>query len=621
MVSFRRASYTLMTYIFMLFAFVGVAAAGPLDQFIKGGKVPGASKAPPVEQALLLNVTTAQDDQLLASWTMLPGVYLYRDRIKFSSPNPNVVFGKPVLPPGKDKEETGLEGKPVMLVVYYDKAQITVPIVSAPKGAVTVNVTYQGCDGVNGVCYLPVDASFDLVLKQAVDSPISTQPDQVEPTAEQGFLEVLRNESIVWALLLAFVFGAGLALTPCSYPVIPLVSAAIVGGAQHVSRRRLVALSLAYVLGIVVVYAAVGALFAWVGSNLFGSAQSPWVLGPIGVLIVIFALSMYGLFNLQLPTSLQSKLNTISARQQGGSIVSVYVLGLFSALIMGACTTPFIAATLTFIGQSGDVVFGMAVMAMLGAGQGAPLILIAALAGMVMPKAGSWMDVIKTLLATMLLAGALLLVGNLFAPTIKMLLWGVWFVVLGVQLGAFYQIEKPGPIILAKGMGIAAVMWGAIIMVGAAAGGSRLDKPLSGLAIGGYQAEPAAHMTYVNLPDIDVLQSEFNKAKTAGKPVFLSITAPEWCASCVVNEREVLSKPDVVAAFDAFSRLEINLDESSPDEAQMLKVLNLQIAGKHAAIVGPPVMLFYDRAGKLQLSLSGKVTSAKLLAVAKQLSK
>lgn len=640
MIDWRRIFST-----FLLVLMAGSpAVAGPLDFLEKTGS--NSAGIPSVDAAFKLELDH-NDETLGARWTILDGVYLYRDRIKFSSPNPKVKIGKPQFPPATIKEEKDYDGKPLPQSVYYKSAEVFVNLLQAPAGPVTIQVEYQGCEESKGICYQMVQKTFTINLAaaieqvEAVTSPPRTaaKPESEnenvaaeEQTDEQRFIRVLKEEHAIIALLLAFVFGAGLALTPCSYPVIPLVSAVIMGNAQHVSRGRLVALSLAYVLGIVVVYAAVGALFAWIGSNIFGDAQSPWVLAPIGIMIVVFALSMYGLFNIQLPARLQSKLNDVSAQQQGGSLGNVFLIGVLSALIMGACTTPFVAAALTFISQSGNVLYGSAAMAMLGAGQGAPLILIAAIAGFVLPKAGSWMDTVKTLLATMLLAGAILIAGRMFEPTAQLLLWGVWFAILGVQLGAFTPITKPGPMIAAKGLGIAALLWSAILLLGVATGGTQWARPLHKLIpakviaapvttaqANSVSAEPLV-MKYEHISDIDVLQRHLADAKKAQRPVFLSITAPEWCVSCRINERDVLSKPEIIAAYQPFARLEINLDKKSADEAQMLRLLNLQMGDKHPHIVGPPVMLFYDKAGKLHLSLSGKVTSARLLGVANKLS-
>ncbi len=379
------------------------ANAGLLD------RLPGlGSKQPtflPPDQAFNLQVTVRDAHTLQASFDVTPGYYLYRDKTTFAIEGDIARIRSVNLPRGEMKQDPSF-GK---VEVYHNSTQVEIAL-ERPKGTaggITLNATYMGCSE-DGLCYPPISKTILLDLPdaktglRATPAPAMTEapppaiaPQPVAPTNENTRIAQIFKDGSFW-LVISFFFGAGLllALTPCVFPMIPILSGIIVGRGHKITRMHAFVLSLAYVLGMAITYAAAGVAAGFSGSLISNALQTPWVLGSFSALFVLLSLSMFGFYELQLPSALQSRLTDTSNRLHGGHLSGVFAMGALSAIIMGPCVAAPLAGALLYIGQTHDAVLAGALFA-LALGMGAPLLLIGTSAGVLLPKAGAWMESVK----------------------------------------------------------------------------------------------------------------------------------------------------------------------------------------------------------------------------------
>ena len=388
-------------------------------------------------------------------------------------------------------------------------------------------------------------------------------------------------------------FGIGLllAFTPCVFPMIPILSGIIAGQGRNITTRKAFALSSVYVVAMALTYTVAGVLAGLFGQNLQAAFQNPWIIWLFAAVFVGLAMSMFGFYELQLPSSLQSRLSELSNRQEGGNLIGVAIMGLLSALIVGPCVAPPLAGALIYIGQTGDALLGGLALFALSMGMGAPLVAIGTSAGKLLPRAGAWMDAVKAVFGVLMLAVAIYLLERVIPEAAAMLLWGALLIVSGVFLGAFQHtpIEATGWRKLWKGAGILLVVYGALMLVGAAAGGRDTLQPLRGIVLagpGGGTAGPqrVAHRPVKTVADLD---RELAAAKAAGRPVMLDFYA-DWCVYCKQLEKETFPDPAVQAALS--EGVVLQADVTANDDAD--KALLARIG-----IPGPPAMIFYAADG------------------------
>jgi thiol:disulfide interchange protein DsbD len=559
---------------------------------------PAASGAPalPAEEAFTYEAIGLSADTILVRMTAQPGYYLYRDKLAFRIRGTGGFEIREVdLPDGtlKDDPEFG----PVD--VYYGQVEIPVKV-NRPAGgevSLTLEADYQGCrDG--EICYPPQSSRAGLLMpasSEAIEAakPATTaakaavQP-RAEPVSEQDKLARMLLNNPTGALFAFFIAGLLLAFTPCVFPMVPILSGIIAGQGENMTTGRAFWLSLVYVLAMAVTYTVAGVLAGLFGQNLQALFQNPWILGFFIAIFIALALSMFGFFELQLPSSLQTRLTRASNRQQGGNLAGVAVMGFLSALIVGPCVAPPLAAALIVIGASGSAFLGGAALFALSIGMGLPLILFGVSAGKLVPRAGPWMDAIKAAFGVGLLALAIWMLERIVQGPVILLLWGMLAIASGVYLGALERIPEgaSGWRRLWKSVGLVLLLLGALQIIGAASGGDDWMKPLKTLRSAG-QVSNTEHIEFQRIKSLDDLQAAVSEANRAGKPAMLDFYA-DWCVECIRMERNTFGEPQVQALFKKIQPLQADVTPNDRiDQALMARY----------DVVGPPAILFFDRQG------------------------
>jgi thiol:disulfide interchange protein DsbD len=550
-----------------------------------------------VDEAFRLQ-TELSDGMLYARWEMPPGYYLYRHQFGFEvEESADVQVGTPQIPEGKHKEDEFF-GE---VEVYYHDVEIAVPVVGRPAQAVEIAISYQGCAD-RGLCYPPQTRSVSFASEdpgfagapgsRAVLATASSGLGAPPPATEESRLAALLSEgALTWALGVFFVGGIALAFTPCVLPMVPILSSIIVGEGE-VSRGRAFSLSLAYVLGMAVTYAGLGVLMGFFGAelNLQASLQSPVVLVCFAAVFALLSLSMFGFYELRLPSALQNRLNAFSERQQGGKHVGVVIMGALSALVVSPCVSAPLAGALIYISTTGDAALGGAALLALGLGMGTPLLIIGTSGGHLLPRAGAWMNAVKAVFGVMLLGVAIWLLERVVPGPVTLMLWAALLVGSGVYLGALDFSPRQGWGQLWKASGALMVVYGVLLVIGAASGASDPLKPLGRLAVGSGSGEAATRteVRFVDVKGLEALQREVALATSAGQPVFVDVYA-DWCISCKVMERNVFPRADIAESLSKFRLIRADVTENDPSQQALLRQYEL---------FGPPSFLFFDSQGR-----------------------
>lgn len=562
------------------------------------------------DQAYKPFVETKDGKSLIVHWDIADDTYLYEDKVNISVEGEGVRPGRFTLPPPKIKHDSiRPDGTIGDVPVFVHKLDVTIPLVrtNTDSTEITVTLKYQGCDGKRGICYPPQKKPFKIQLPaiaagtQATDDTEASGSTTAAPTSaaaveqsEQDQIASMLSHSSTWLILLTF-FGIGLllAFTPCVFPMIPILSGIIAGQGTSITTRKAFTLSVAYVLAMAVTYTIVGILAGLFGAslNLTAAFQNPWILSAFALLFVLLSLSMFGFYDLQLPASWQSKLSEISNRQHGGELGGVAIMGLLSALIVGPCVAPPLAGALIYIGQTGDAVLGGAALFAMAMGMGAPLVAIGTSAGKLLPKAGGWMDAVKGVFGVMMLGLAITMLERFVPEAITMGLWGMLLVVSAIYMGALQQlsVEASGWSKLWKGLGVVLLVYGILFLVGVAANGRDTLQPLRGLAIGGSgPGNVQSHLQFRKVKSVADLERELAAAKAAGKPVMLDFYA-DWCIYCKQMEKNVFSRPDLVATMSHFVLLQADVTKQDDKDMALMEKIG---------IPAPPAMIFWGTDGK-----------------------
>lgn len=586
----------------------------------------------PAEEAFRLDAEVVGPDRLRLVWTIAEGTYLYRDKLALSLEGPaGISIGTYELPPAEVvKNAVKPDGSLGDVALYRDRIDLELPLQrgNTEPTAITLVAKFQGCADI-GVCYPPRKERIELALPQAAavlaaeaagEAPLTVPNDEtkaektpntvaprvtpvesgtgVSPRTRAGISEqdriaaTLASGNVWAALALFFGFGLLLALTPCVFPMIPILSGIIAGHGPGLSTRKAFWMSLTYVLAMSLTYAIAGLLAGLGGANLQAAFQNPWILSLFALVFVALALSMFGFYDLQLPSSLQTRIASFSQRQQGGHLIGVAIMGVLSALIVGPCVAPPLAGALIFIGQTGDALLGFAALFAMGLGMGAPLLAIGTSAGKLLPRAGVWMEAVKAVFGVALLGVAILLLERLVEPSVAMLLWGALLICSGIYMGALHHLptEASGWRKLWKGLGLVILVYGALMLVGAAAGGKDTLQPLRGLGFGiGTAANAAPHANFKAISGLSDLEREIAAAQASGRPVLLDFYA-DWCVSCKEMERYTFSDPAVAAEMARFVLLQADVTDNDAEDQALMQ-------GRFG-IPGPPAILFFDPQGQ-----------------------
>jgi thiol:disulfide interchange protein DsbD len=516
------------------------------------------------------------------------GYYLYRDRFRFAAEPATVTLGSPRFPEGEIHEDKFF-GKQV---TYRREVRILLPLSSGGADKVRLTVTSQGCADI-GVCYIPQVQSADIrvaALGGAAssifrkDDPLASAPARKAVAGDDlrfaGVLEAGR----LWAVIVVFfVAGVLLTFTPCVLPMIPILSGIIVGEGRQVTRRRAGLISLAYVLGMSVTYTAIGIAAAFSGSLFSSALQNAWVLGAFAAIFVLLALSMFGFYELQLPSGWQSRLSEASNRLGGGNWGAVVLMGALSAAIVSPCVAAPLAGALLYIGQTRDAMLGGTALFSMALGMGVPLVLVGVSGGVLLPKAGAWMSAVKRFFGVLLLGVAVWIITPVIPVAVQMLMWAALLVGSGVFLGALESLgsNASGWERVGKAAGLLALLVGAAQAIGAFSGARDPLRPLAGILSGSPETAPP-FVTVTTTTDLNA------RLKTAGKAVLLDFYA-DWCVSCKEMERFTFSDPKVKARLGQMVLLRVDVTAGTPDDKALLRRFRL---------FGPPGIIFFDANGR-----------------------
>ncbi|SIO16225.1 thiol:disulfide interchange protein DsbD [Burkholderia sp. GAS332] len=606
----RRARHALRT-VFFLFGCLIFAQFGTLahaaDDFL--------------DPAVAFKFSAAEKPgEVDVTYKIADGYYMYRERFAFATRNGTTTIGEPQLPAGHVKFDQTFNKN---VETYRDELTIRIPVKQA-QGPFDLVVTSQGCADA-GICYPPMDRVYHVSGEalQPADSAATASTQQsagagapwYERATSADYAQSLLQGGGFFAIIgLYFVAGAVLSLLPCSYPMIPILSAIIIGEGTRVTRARGFALSLAYVIGMALVYTALGIAAALVGQSLGAWLQNPWVLGTFGVLLTVFALTLIAGFDIALPQRWQDGVSRASTGRSGGKFAAVAVMGALSALVVGACMTAPLFAVLAFIAHTGNALLGGAALFSMGLGLGVPLLIIGLGAGTLLPRAGAWMDGVKVFFGVVLLAAALWIVWPVLSATATMLLSALWLLIAAAGLGLFSAPAAGASVWrrLGRGIGAALAIWAAVLLVGLAAGSSDPLRPLAVLAARG--GEDASVANAANKPNT-ASQSDLTFAavrssaqldeavKTAAQPAMLDFYA-DWCVSCKEMEKFTFSDPRVQAKLKQMNLLRADVTANNADDQMLLKRFSL---------FGPPGIIFFDQGGKEVLRVVGYESADKFL--------
>ncbi len=550
---------------------------------------PGGSGQPFLspDEAFKSTVSILDKDTAAVTWIIAPGYYLYKDKLTVTVGSADIQIGFPEFPVGKIKTDEFFGESEV----YYEQAQVILPFQRSVQERLTMELTlgYQGC-AEDGICYPPasrrllieIPASAELLpAAGSADAPMVSEQDRLAGLIRDGNL----------ALVLATFFGLGLllAFTPCVLPMIPILSGIIVGQGGEVTTRKALSLSIAYVAGMALTYTIAGVAFAAVGQQAQTVFQQPWIIILFSGLFVALALAMFGLYELQLPSSLQTRLSMASNRQ-GGSYLGTVVMGALSALIVSACVAPPLVAALAVIGQAGDMFRGGAALFALSLGMGAPLIVFGASAGKLLPKAGAWMEAVKSFFGFLLLGVALWMLDRVLPAWTLMLLWSALSMAFGAFLFNYARSPQGNTVIRAfgAGFGLMLLAWGLLILAGLAGGNTDPLQPVKGLGLGAGASAAHEEIPFKRIKTVQDLQREVAMASAAGQPVLLDFYA-DWCVSCKEMERYTFPDPSVKAQLQNVVMLQADVTANDDEDQALLQ---------HFEIFGPPTIAFFGTDGQ-----------------------
>ena len=585
----------------------------------------------PPDKAFRFSARALDAATIEVSYRIADGYYMYRERFRFATEPAGVKLGAAQFPPGEIHTDPFF-GR---VETYRGNLRFLIPVEgSGGPDRFRLKVTSQGCAD-SGVCYVPHDQHAEIRLAAAgadsgasspdsffgslfsgsltssppaaapsprsstsagadiaLSSPSLTRPSpapspRLSTSASDTDIAAMFESASIWPVLASFFgFGLLLAFTPCMLPMIPILSGIIVGEGKSMNKARALVLSLAYVAGMAVTYAAAGVAAAYSGSMIAAALQNPWVLGAFALVFVWLALSMFGFYEIQLPGFVHHRLSAAHHKLKGGKIASVVAMGALSAVIMGPCVAAPLAGALLYISQTRDLVLGGTALFVMALGMGVPLVAVGVSEGALLPKSGPWMKTVKNFFGTLLLAVALWIVSPVIPALAQMLTWAALLIVSAMFLRAIDPLpaEASGYARLWKGVGLIALVAGVALLIGALSGARDPLQPLAALrAAGGGEAIAATRFERVNtLAELDA------RLKTAGQPVMLDFYA-DWCVSCKEMERYTFSDPQVQARFAGMLLLQADVTANNADDKVLLKRFRL---------FGPPGIIFFDKSGR-----------------------
>lgn len=556
-----------------------VGQAADVNSVLDLSKVQSNDEFMHPDLAFRLDVTADGPDRAKVSFEIADGYYLYRSRMKAATDSPQAHLGQLALPKGEMKTDEYFGEQEV----YHHEVIGQLPI---SRGAVDqtievpIKVTYQGCADA-GLCYPPITKTINVSLPPGIGASVPTSAPSEFVSEQDKLATVIRTGNIFIVLATFFGIGLLLAFTPCVLPMVPILSGIIAGYGENVTTARAFSLSLTYVLGMAFTYTLAGLLFAAAGQQVQAVFQQPWIVILFAGLFVLLALSMFGLFTVQMPAAIQTRLANVSNRQSAGSFGGVAVMGALSALIVTTCVAPPLVAILTVIGQSGDIVRGGAALFSMSLGMGAPLLVVGASAGKLMPKVGPWMDTVKKFFGVMMLLVAAWMLERIVPDRFALVLWAVPALVAAYLFWAAVMRTRATKV-FARSAGVIAGVYGVVLLVGAAMGGT---DPLSPFP----RSSDATHheLPFRTIKSVADLEREVAAASAQSRPVMLDFYA-DWCVSCKEMEKYTFTDASVQSALENAVLLRADVTKNDAEDQALLK---------HFGIFGPPTIAFYGADG------------------------
>ncbi len=557
-------------------------------------------------------------DTLYIGMDIADEYYLYRHQFAVVSQTENASLGDPIIPEGIFTNDEFMGD----VYVFRDQVVLEVPLEAPFSGPLNIALTFQGCADA-GLCYPPEQTTLEAsetqppsqfadwqtdskVSSQAVSSSTANSSQQNDFTAPQSedsrFSALISDASLPLALGLFFIAGLGLTFTPCVLPMIPILSSIVVG--QNPTRPRAFALSLSYVLGMALTYALVGVLMGLFGAglNLQARLQSAPVLIIFAVLFTLFALAMFGAFNLDMTPRFANRVDAWQARAQRSGPAGLALAGALSVLVVSPCVTAPLAGALVFISSTGDAAMGGSVLFALGMGMGVPLLLVGTFGTTLLPRSGAWMNGVKIAFGLLLLGVAIWMIERLVAAPIALLLWAALAIGTALALGALSFNQPQGWPRARQTLGLLLLAWGIVLVIGAAQGGSNPLRPLA--ATSSISGEPQTEaLDFIKVNSLNELEAAIAQAESDNQPVFVHFTA-DWCISCKLLERDVYPDPQVSAALRDYTLIAADVTHTDSQSRELLNQFNL---------FGPPSLLFFSQGEEIRdARIQGEVTANQL---------
>ena len=573
----------------------------------------------PPEKAFAFSAKVVDANTVRLHWDIAPGYHLYRERISAQADAQGAQLAALDLPKGKDKFDTNFNKT---MAIYEGALDVDLQVTQG-SAATPVSVGWQGCADA-GLCYSPESVQMQVALTglgatqnlitmggtagQIIPAAYTTTaPENVKkvavapvnnaPSATDSIASTLASGSLLRTMGVFWLAGLLLAFTPCVLPMVPILSSLIAGQTGPVSRGKGFGLALAYSLGMALIYAGFGVAAGLAGEGLAAALQNPWVLGGFALMLATLAMSMFGFYELQMPSVIQSRATELSNNFKGGSFIGVFIMGGVSALVVGPCVAAPLAGALVYISQTHDVVLGGLALFAMALGMSVPLLLVGVSAGSLLPKAGAWMDRVKQAFGMMLLGVAIWMVSPVVPATVHMLLWATWLLAAAALLGVFgaatpQHSHTPVPARTA-GFGLLAVA--GMLLIGAASGGQSVLQPLahfqgSGAAAGVTTASTG--LKFEKVTSVQALDSALAQAQQKGETVMLDFYA-DWCVACKEYETFTFTNPEVKSRLGKVKLLQADVTANSAEDKALLKRFNL---------FGPPGIVFFDGASAAKVT-------------------
>jgi thiol:disulfide interchange protein DsbD len=555
------------------------------------------------DKAFILTYDIQSPQGILLDWQIADGYYLYRNRFSIKSLTPVISLTEASFPDGKLKDDP--EFGEVEVYFHGVQALVLLQRHDATLNTLELEVVYQGCkDG--SICYPPIRKTVTLNLpppEMSVGSNAQVASDAGLLSEQDQISRDLKDRSILLNMLAFLGFGLLLSLTPCIFPMIPILSGIIIGQGQTLSAARAFLMSLAYVLAMALTYAMFGVMAGALEFNIQAAAQNIWVLTGFSMVFVLLALSMFGFYDLQVPASWQERLNLISRSQKQGSLIGAAIMGLLSAIIVGPCVAPPLAGALIYITQTGDALLGGSALFSMGLGMGVPLLLIGTSLGSLLPRAGGWMVTIKYFFGVVLLGVAIWFMSRILPPPVSLFLWGTLIAVSAIYMGALdWRISREGWSRLWQGLAIVLLIYGATMIVGSAGGNGDPFRPLAFSDSG--RAARTTNLPFARIKSSEDLDKVLLQASGEGKIVMLDFYA-DWCIACKEMEHFTFSRAEVHAVLA--NAILLQADVTANDETD-------QALMKRFDIIGPPAILFFSNGKELRhLRLYGFMKSGEFI--------